>query len=282
MPILKILSRRQLSAIEHTLNYITREGSGVSKPLLHNLRSSMKDRDALVNEFIVNEAYRKITSNRIYCYHSILSLSDLDKKQATPKVMQAIAQKYLDLRGDILAVVVPHNNTDSPHLHILESATLYREGKSSGLRKQELHNLKMELEYFIQERFPELENSGVEHGKGKPYVKEPEIQLLNRKGTSEREQLQKLIQNAYSSANSKQQFLDILQDQGYLHYQRNSDGIPTGLLSESGRKYRFKTLGLSFEKIMELESKIEKQQEEKLLNQLKEIRQHKAIKNREL
>lgn len=281
MPILKILSRRQLSAIEHTLDYITREGSGVTKPLLHNLRSSTNDRDGIVNEFIANEAYRKITSNRIYCYHSILSLSDLDKEQANPKVMQAIAQKYLELRGDVLAVVVPHNDTDSPHLHILESATLYRESKSSGLRKQELHNLKMELELFVREHFPELGHSRVLHGQGRNYIQEPEFQLAKRKGTYEKEKLQTLIHEIYKTSSSKEQFLNRLLNHGYVHYERNLDGMPTGLIMESGRKYRFKTLGLSLERIMELENQQEQSKEQNLLEQLRDIRQNNISKTRE-
>lgn len=282
MPIIKMLGRRQVSALTQTLAYISREaGNAEITPILHNLRSTPRDHEAIAHEFLTNEAYRKITSNRLYCFHTIISLADLDQEKATPEVLQEIANKYLELRGDILAYAIPHLDTASHHIHVLESGTRYRENKSSGLRKQELHNLKMELECFIEERFPQLEHSKVKHGKGKAYLKEAEYQLIKRKGTSEREQLQKLVQRAYSTAKSKQQFLDTLLDHGYTYYERNSDGIITGVLSESGRKYRFKTLGLSPDQIMALESIHEQQEEEQLLNQLQNIRQNKNPKNRE-
>ncbi len=275
MPVLKVLSRRKPSAIAHTLSYITREhDNGEVSPILHNLRSEADDHEAIAQEFLTNEAYRKVTSNRLYCFHTILSLGEGDKENTTPKTLQSIAQKFLELRGDILAYAVPHFDTDSHHIHILESATYYREDRSSSVRKNELQRIKTELEFFVEERFPELENSRVLHGAGKAYTKEAEYQLQKRTGTSERETLKKLVHHAFQKATSKHQFLDMLLDKGYVHYERNTDGVPTGVISESGRKYRFKTLGLLPENIMDLENQQEKTQEQNLLEQLKNIRQH--------
>ncbi len=281
MPVLKMLSRRKPSAIAHTLRYVTREGAnGEVPPILYNLRSSPDDLEAVAQEFLINEAYRKVTSNRLYSYHTILSLSNLDKEKATPNVMQAIVTKYLELRGNILAYAVPHFDTDSAHWHICESSTFYRENRATGMRKKELHQLKMELEAFVKEQFPEMEHSQVDHGKGKAYLREPEYQLQKRTGTSERKHLKTLIRNTYRSATSKQQFLDTLLDHGYIHYER-TDGVLTGVVSESGRKYRFKTLGISPEQIIALENAQERFQEKSLLEQLKNLRQNTNPKNLE-
>ena len=281
MPVLKMLSRQNLS-FGHTLDYITRDtAGGLSKPVLHNLRSPYTHKEGIVDEFLSNEAYHKVTSGRVYYYHSILSLGEGDKEHVTPEMMQEIAKKYLQLRGDIIAVAVPHFDTNSPHIHVLESGTRYRENKSSGLRKQELHQLKIEMEAFVKEQFPELEHSQVEHGKGKAYLREPEFQLQKRTGTSERKQLKTLVHEAYGTATSKQDFLDKLLDQGYIHYERNADGVPTGVISESGRKYRFTSLGLAPENIQLLINPQERSQEDQLLKQLRLIRQNTNPKNLE-
>jgi hypothetical protein len=272
MPILKMLGRHTLSAFSQTLNYINQSQKQKGEPVLHNLRSSAENSMALVDEFLTNEAYRKVTSNRVYCYHSILSVSDLDQKAATPEVMEALIRKYFELRGDILAYAVAHYDTNTPHWHVLESGTYYRENKATGLRKVELQGLKLELEDFVKEHYPELEHSLVVHGKGREYTTEPEYQLGKRGEQSEREKLKQLVQEAYHTASSKQQFLETLQEHGYLHYERNSDGQPTGLISESGRKFRFKTLGLDPEKIKALEKDHERTREQELLNQIQSIR----------
>ncbi|MEQ9263143.1 MAG: hypothetical protein RLP14_08285 [Owenweeksia sp.] len=281
MPVLKMLSRRNLS-FGHTLDYISRDtAGGRSEPILHNLRSPYTDKKGIVDEFLNNEAYRKVTSGRVWYYHSILSLGEGDREQVTPEMMQAIAHKYLQLRGDIIAVALPHFDTNSPHIHVLESGTRYRENKSSGLRKKELHQLKVELEAFVKEQFPELEHSQVEHGKGKAYLKEPEYQLQKRTGTSERKYLKTLVHEAYTTATSKQDFLDKLLDHRYIHYER-TDGVLTGVISPTtNRKYRFKTLGIAPEQIIALETQKERSQEQQLLNQLQHIRQNTNPKNLE-
>lgn len=73
-------------------------------------------------------------------------MSEKDKSYCTSEVMTSITEKYFDLRGDVLGYAVAHFNTDSPHIHILESATRYRQNKSSSLRKSELADLKLEME----------------------------------------------------------------------------------------------------------------------------------------
>jgi len=245
-------------------------------PILHNLRSKANDHKVIAQEFLVNETYRKETANRLYCFHTILSLSDLDKEQATPEVLHAIAKKYLELRGDdILAYAMPHLDSEARHIHVLEGATRYRENRSSSLRKQELQQLKLDMEAFIKEQFPQLEHSEVIHGTGKTYTQEAEYQLQKRTGKeSKRQQLTTLVHRAHSQANGKQQFLDILAEAGFLHYERNSDGTPTGVISESGRKYRFKTMGISPEQIMALETKKERTKEQALLKRLEKLRQN--------
>lgn len=272
MPILKMLSRQSPQAISQTLTYITRDADNEGLGWLKNLRSEMDDHDGLVEEILKSESYRKITSNRIYCYHTIISLSDKDALHVTPDTLEKITRKYLELRGEIQAVAIPHFDTDSRHVHILESGSLYRSGKSSGLRKESLTQLKQELEAFVQEQFPELEHSLVQHGQNQPYVQEQEFRLLQREGKSKKHELTELIQDLFHRAQSQEQFLAELANEGLVHYERRSDGLPTGIFTESGKKYRFSTLGVTEKQIQELKTIQEQSREQKLLDHLESLR----------
>lgn len=272
MPILKMLSRQSPQAIFQTLSYITRDAQNQGLGWLKNLRSDLTDHNGLVEEIINSEAYRKVTSNRVYCYHTILSMSDRDQAKVTPEILKKIAQKYLELRGEVQAVAVPHFDMDSRHIHVLESGSYYRNGKASGLRKEALTQLKQELEVFVQEQFPELEHSLVQHGQNKAYLQEQEFRLLQREGSSKKKVLAELVQNVFRNARSQEQFLAELANNGLIHYERRSDGIPTGVISETGKKYRFSTLGVSEQQIQDLRTIQEQSREQKLLDRLESLR----------
>lgn len=276
MPIIKMLSRSNPAAINSTLKYITREANNQKAvPILQNIRSSPTNYKGIVLELLRNEAYRKISRRRVFCYHTIVSLGSGESENNIPRIheiLEFIVKRYLELRGEgVLAYAIPHFDKSNFHYHILESGTLFRSPISSGLRKAELHHLKIELEKFVVENFPQLEYSSVQHGIGKPYTKESLFQLEKRT-ESERSKLTTLVGQAYSKATTLKQFLDVLLHKGYSHYERSSDGIPTGIVSLSGRKFRFKNLGILPEQIMQLETKKEKDQHQRLMDRLEGIR----------
>lgn len=285
MPVLKMLGRHSLSGLKNSLRYILRENTPdrddnlISPPLVHNIRAEVNDMNAVIEEFTTNEAYRIATSNRVYFYHSILSLSELDFENATPEVLEQITKHYLKLRGDVLAFSVAHYDSN-PHIHILESATFYRENKSSTLRKQEMHQLKVDLESYIQDQFPELKHSKVQHGKGMPYLSHKEQQANNKllaKGkTLNKEEVQDIVLYCFEQAQSQQHFIQMLNENKLLHYERNQDGVPTGVIDiATNRKYRFKRFGITQQEILKLaqrEQELEDQRQREQQNTSKQKR----------
>lgn len=279
MPLLKMLSRSRLYAFENTLNYIhnehkTKMDEQESIPVLHNIRAKADDKEKIIDAFIENEAYRPITENRIYCFHTIISMSEKDRSKCTPKVMKQIMDKYFELRGDVLGYGLAHFNTDSPHIHILESATRYRKNKSSSLRKSELAELKVEMEDYVTKELG-LEHSFIEHGKGKAYLKEREENLIKHGGISIKEMVKRQVIESLKQAKSLSEFKELLHDHQLIHYERRSDGIPSGVISSSGKKYRFTTLGIEIEDYLDLNHNKDLEKENQLLDKLKKIREKK-------
>lgn len=279
MPLLKMLSRSRLYAFENTINYIHNESKMKMEeqgftPVLHNIRASVDEKDKIIDAFIENEAYRKITENRIYCFHTIISMSARDKSKCTPKIMNSIIDKYFELRGDILGYAVAHYNTHNPHIHFLESATRYRQNKSSSLRKSELEGLKLEMENYVTKEL-ELEYSSIEHGKGKSYIKEREENLIKHGGVSIKEQIKQQIIESLKQSRSLSEFKELLHDHQLIHYERKSDGVPTGVIANSGKKYRFTTLKIAIEDYLDLNHNKDLEKENQLLEKLKRIRVNK-------
>ncbi|MBO6516843.1 MAG: hypothetical protein JJ975_09870 [Bacteroidia bacterium] len=278
MPIVKILSRHQLSSISYAVNYVLREGKNVTPegkvvaPIVHNLRSKPEDTKGIIQEIIDNEAWRKITTNRVYCFHEILSLSKAEHS-ATPDKLRAIVKKYLELRGDTVSFAVLHFDKASYHAHIISGGTRYR-GRSAGLKKVELLELKNQLESFVQRQYPELSRSLVHHGQNKEYKTERDFQLI-RHGRSDKEKLRLQVRQWYNRSQSMRHFIDLINQAGFLHYERNHDGVLTGIVHpETGRKYRFKPLGLQPKEILQLETEQEVSREEKIKQQLMNIHQN--------
>ncbi len=278
MPIIKMLSRRNLSSIDHSIHYVLREGKNETfngqmvEPILHNLRSHKDDINGIVQEITQNESYRKITANRVYCYHTILSFSNLDKPNITIDKLKAITNKYLELRGNVCAYAIPHFNTESVHIHVIEGSTFYRESRSTTLSKADLQALKNQLETYVQDQFPELTHSRVRHGQNREYLTEQEYHLV-KNGRSKKQELLALVMRCLKHAKSRTQFIQALNRIGILHYERNQDGVITGVIDpETGRKHRMKTLGISPEQILDLNNPIELSREVKLKQKLMDLR----------
>ena len=277
--LVKLLSRHGLSAIEHSIRYILNESKTVSKdgelvqPILQNLRSAPNDLQGLSNELIDNESFRKVTSNRVFMFHEILSFGSGDKSKITPEMVQDIIQKYLQLRGDdLVCIAIAHFNTDSVHCHIVSGGTRYRDSTSSGLRKSDLLKIKQELEIYVQQNYPQLEHSHIQHGQGQQYISEKEYQA-GKNGLTKKEELRLLIEQILSASKSRTQFTEKLAKAGYLTYERNRDGMLSGIVSEQGQKHRFSTLGISLEQVQQLTTAQELSREQHLLRRLQDINQ---------
>jgi len=238
MAIVKILSRHSpsyCSLIQYILRYIADERKSDRSPVYtSNLRSGSID--GYINEFIENESFRKQSrTDQIHLFHEIVSLgADEDREAITPEIIDDLAHEYMRLRGNTGVMLgAPHFDKNHVHLHFCVSALHYRTGKSFGLNKSQLLELKQSFQQYHKDRYPELTKSFPNHGNRTRYINHAQWHKRQR------EQIIALVRRCFSQATSQQHFLELLQSNELHHYERN--GTPTGI-EHDGSKFRFSRL----------------------------------------
>jgi hypothetical protein len=273
--IVKILTRHSPS-YESLLKYILQEDKTKDEKqitITHNIRSH--DPKDWPREFIQNEAFRKYPrSNQIYLYHEILSFSSReDEKNVTPEMIEDISRQYINLRGNKgIYIGVPHRDKDHVHIHFCTSGLEYRNGKAFRLSKEDLHLVKTKLQEYHKEKYPQIDQSTVGHGKGKAYVTDREWYATHKaQRTLHKETLKHHLKDAFSKAKTQNEFLALLREAGLHHYERN--GKPTGIVFED-MKFRFTRLGMEKEQLYSLP--IDKTEEQKVLDEIQHIRESRS------
>ncbi len=275
MAIVKVLARHSPS-YRSLLQYILNE-SKADQVFTHNLRSETIH--GYVNEFIENESFRKHSrSDQVYLTHEILSFNaNEEARHITNEMLQDIAQEYIRLRGQqgvMLGAV--HKDKDHIHIHFCVSALEFRTGKSFGLSKAALRDLKIQLQDFHRVKYPEISQSFPQHGMGKPYLKDRAWQAQHREERSQlKERLIATVRNCFEKAATRQQFLELLRDNDLHHYERS--GSPAGIKYE-GMKFRFSRL-LEKEQFESLPADLS--EEQRVLEALRMIRELRQSKDRE-
>ena len=268
--ILKNLTRR--SNTGQLVNYLFKqEKDNKPKPILkHNLRSRTTKgwTKELDKNFELRLNRRK---DNIRLHHTIISFSNKDKKQINTELLKDITKKYIELRGkDNLYLASSHHDKEHIHLHIVMSSTKLITGESNRISRQEFRELKLALDEYQKVKYPELVNSLPAHGKSqKLQLTDPEQKLQDREGKlSQKQVLLETVQTVYSRSKSLDNFLSELKSEGYNSYSRG--GKIYGVEDESGRHYRFKTLGFDLKKLEEIDRQA--QEEARQLQELANLR----------
>ncbi|MBK7800103.1 MAG: relaxase/mobilization nuclease domain-containing protein [Saprospiraceae bacterium] len=272
--ILKNLTRR--SNTGQLVNYLFKqEKDAKQKPILkHNLRSRTTKgwTKELDKNFELRMHRRK---DNIRLHHTIISFSNKDKKQINQDLLKDITKKYIELRGkDNIYLASSHHDKEHIHLHIVMSSTKLITGESNRISRQEFRELKLALDEYQKVKYPELVNSLPAHGKSqKLQLTDPEQKLQDREGKlSQKQELLETVQTVYSRSKSLDNFLSELKSAGYNSYSRG--GKVYGVEDESGRHYRFKTLGYDLNKLEELDRQA--QEEARQLQELASLRDSKS------
>jgi hypothetical protein len=259
--IIKILSRHSPS-YSSLINYILNESKiDKSQVYTHNMRSN--DIKGYIQDFIGNEAVRKqFRSDQVFMYHEIFSFNASENNAAlTRDVIDNLIQEYIRLRGHAgVILAAPHFDKEHVHVHFCVSALQYRTGKSFGLSKAQLRELKVSFQQYHKLHFPEIEKSFPEHGKGSRYVSHAKWHR------EQREKIVDTIRRCFALATSQQHFLNLLREQDLHYYERN--GKATGI-EHDGLKFRFSRLleEKQFESLA-----VDKTEEEKTLAEIQSIR----------
>jgi hypothetical protein len=265
MAIVKILSRHSpsyASLLRYVMRYVVDEGKTEHTPIYtNNLRSH--DMQGYVREFIENEAFRQHPrSDQINLFHEIVSFhSDEDSGAITREVIDDLVAKYIELRGSTSVILAaPHFDKDHVHIHFCVSALHFRTGKSFGLGKAQLHELKAKFQQYHRERYPQIEKSFPKHGKGREYASHAQWHA------KQREQIIETVRHCFARATSQKEFLELLRDRELHYYERNSK--PTGITYD-GQKFRFSRL-IDGRRVDDLP--IERSEEERALAEIQAMR----------
>ncbi|MBK8954992.1 MAG: relaxase/mobilization nuclease domain-containing protein [Saprospiraceae bacterium] len=272
--ILKNLTRR--SNTGQLVNYLFKqEKDNKPKPILkHNLRS--RTTKGWTKELDKNFEFRlNKRKDNIRLHHTIISFSNKDKNHINPELLKGITKKYIELRGkDNMYIASLHWDKEHIHLHIVMSSIKYLTGESNRISRQEFKEIKLALDSYQKEKYPELVNSLPNHGKSKnTQLTDQEQGLLNMdRKLSQKQELLETIQAVYDSSKSVDNFLSELKSKGYEPYYRG--GRLYGLEDVSERHYRFKTLGIDLNMLEEKDRQA--QVEAKQLQELVSLRESKS------
>lgn len=240
------------------------------KPFIIRHNSRSRSINGYIREFEKLEELREHKrSNSVSVYHYILSFSSKDKASITDALLKEMAAKFIELRGqDNLYIGTKHTDKEHIHLHLAMSAVDLA-GRSTRISKANFEKLKLELDRYQKEHYPELIHSLPEHGrKGRESSRQSIVEHIQSARSSEKAGLLQILESTYKASRSLDQFLEQLSDQGYSQYYRS--GALAGITTESGRKYRLAGLGYSKEKLGELDLL---QAQDKALAELRSLRE---------
>lgn len=246
--IIKSMSRK-VPSFSQLIQYMEKEAG--QRIYSHNLIGNYRNLEFsdIVSQFEKNADILPKRKNGNYLYHEVISFgnkNELDQEKIT-KIFQDIGRKYLEERApNQLAFCVEHFDTHQPHIHLcISSNALYSE-KRERLSKAQFLKIQKNLEYYILETYPELDQKPIytktkNSEKIKSTNKEQEYKKRSQKLTK-KEQLKTQLHGLFEQAQSKEQLVELLEKENLQLYTR---GKTTGIIyTKNNRKYRLKTLGL--------------------------------------
>lgn len=211
----------------------------INEPVLFKYNLRAQSLPGIIKEFQENESRRIYKRVDQKVEHVILSWNGLDKAKLTNEIVTDIVQKYISIRGQN-SVVTGTIHTELDHLHVHLAVGAQLNGLSSRVSKQRFQEIKMELQKFQQEKYPELFNSVPKHKSidsntgEKGYYK-----ILKNERTPIKNELIHIIEN--NKPSSTKELTTLLVEHGYEPYERG--GKVTGIMhSKTGLKFRISRL----------------------------------------
>lgn len=256
--IIKSKSYKHTRSFTTVLGYILRE---TEKDQAFMLTKFIKGKDLSIEQLhaqlLSNEGLRvNRRKNNVVLYMDILSFHPQDAERLSNEKLYQIALKYLSLRApkSIALATVHRHEKEHTHLHICFSGVEYKTGRSIRISREDFkQKVKLEMEKYQQDVFPELTLSKIRHEKSvsrnKEHKKETEKIMETNGGLSEKQQLLQNLEEVFKTATSEQDFYEKLKTKGVKLYTRN--GKITGI--EGRRKFRFRVLGYTAEILQSLE-----------------------------
>lgn len=256
--IIKSMSRKHPS-FNQLIDYIESERKLKSRgfSIYHNTYN--RESDHLKTEFTENARYLKFRKNGVYLYHEVISITRTQQisEDQQKEILKNIVTEYLRMRAkNNLAYAVLHEDKkDNLHFHIVISANEAESDTRKWLTKATFADIQTQLEKWVLETYPELEQKAVfyqnqtdqekQERASKAHLSNKGAELKRRTGkTSTRDRMKATLESVFENARDGQHFTDLLNKEGLTLYQR---GKQHGVIDQNGTKYRFSTLGLAEE-----------------------------------
>lgn len=220
--IIKSLSRKD-SSFEQLVDYIARNEQNNEWDLYHNF-SSYK-RNNIIEEFTENAKHLSRRKNANIILHEVISITRTNKisEQEQKTALRQIAEKYIEQRAENCLVFADlHNDKDNNiHYHIAFSANELGEKKRLRFPKPKFNKLKIEMEKWVLETYPELEQEVIIQTRSDPKLKELRKEA-NKKRVPKKEKTIDILNHVFQSE-SLSEAQELLQKNSLEIYLRNKD-----------------------------------------------------------
>lgn len=200
----------------------------------------------------------KKRSNGNRLLHDILSFSPEDSQHLSHAKLRTLCMEYLRVRaGKNIAFAQIHQDKKHFHIHIIISPNEYASSKVTTFTRKEYFQIREDIERYQKKHFPELENSIVflNERKRQRTISDKEFQLQKRTGkTNTKASLKIELQTIFENAQSKDEFYSMILSSSSDFEIYTYRGKNRGILFE-GKKYTFRTLGISKDMLATLENR---------------------------
>lgn len=213
-----------------------------------------------------NEFIKWRDSKQIGAYHFILSFHPKERQLLNNAILFDCGQKFCELMeaDKSIAFLRPHWEKDNIHLHCAMSPTEYNSGRSRRMSKARWGKVQIAMNEFQKERYPALKHSLLylpELGKSRKSslgiplpdtLRETDgsIRAKQRGKMSQLEIVRDKLLEIAKNYPEKQDFIKAINREKALSvYYRSGADTPTGIITDSNKKFRFKRLALNIENL---------------------------------
>lgn len=230
--IIKSMSRKEAS-FSQLYDYMKQGANRKDDKYHFNYNCFGRKREEIIQEFEQQANYLGKRKNGVYLYHEIISISRT-KNISTAKqkeILSDIVKQYIQSRAknNLVSVFIHDEKDNNLHFHLMISANEIGQSRRYSLRKKQFDSIKRNLELWILEKYPELEQR----------------QLISKKSTykDDKENLIDFLQSVFSTCKTRNEFHAKLSKGGYEYKVRGN--TVTFINIKTKAKHRLKTLDKS-------------------------------------
>ena len=217
----------------------------------HNVYSTNPENVKI--EFNKNATFLKKRKNGVYMYHEVLSITKSEKlpEEKQKEILKDIALNYIQSRAknNLVYGVLHHDKKDNLHYHFMISSNELESDKKHRLSKEEFSQFKKDLESYVLEVYPELEQKKLinkEPGQQKDpgeQLSNKGVELKRRTGKlNEKDSVKERLRTVFAEIKTKAEFFTTMErEQLEIYVHGNTIGV---LDKITDRKHRLKTLGM--------------------------------------